>query len=194
MLALFFGIILASLGGLAYLILMLLFFVLAVAATKYEYEIKKELGLYEHERGFENVLFNGIVPVILALLSRQIGPLPFIVSVAAITADKFGSEIGVLDRQKPLFLFGFKEVKPGTSGAVSKVGLFASLLGSTLIGIGATIIFMVSPEKAVQIAIGGFLGSLADSIFGVFEEKGIGTKGTTNLICSIIGGLIGYYI
>ena len=55
------------------------------------------MGLYEHERGWENVLSNGLLPSILAIGSPYLGPFPFIASIAAVTADKFGSEIGVLD-------------------------------------------------------------------------------------------------
>src|SRR4030095_183492 len=122
LLALFFGAVLFFYGGPGYLALMLIFFCLAIFATKYEYELKKELGLYEHERGWENVLSNGILPSALAVLSAQIGPIPFIACLAAVTADKFGSEIGVLDSKNPISLFGFKRVKPGTSGAMSVMG------------------------------------------------------------------------
>ncbi|MBU0591387.1 DUF92 domain-containing protein [Candidatus Micrarchaeota archaeon] len=193
-LAIAFGAILFFFGGPEYLILMLIFFFLAIVVTKYEYEIKRDGGLYEHERGWENVLSNGLLPSALVILSPYIGPMPFIASLAAVTADKFGSEIGVLESDDPISLFDLKPVKPGTSGAVSKIGTIASLAGSSIIGLFAIFVFSVTPTQALLIGLAGLAGSVIDSMFGVLEERGIGTKGTTNFICSLVGALIGYYL
>lgn len=193
-LTIFFGAVLFFYGGISYLALMLIFFLLAIAATKYEYEIKKEMGLYEHERGWENVLSNGLLPAILTVLSPVIGPMPFIASIAAVTADKFGSEIGVLNPADPISLFTFKAVKPGTSGAMSVLGTVASLAGSAAIGFCGMFVFGLNPTQALVISMAGLLGCVADTMFGVLEERGIGTKGTTNFICSLVGALIGFYL
>lgn len=192
-LALFFGIVLFFYGGPSYLALMLIFFLLAMVVTRYEYDIKRELGLYEHERGWENVLSNGFLPTILAVLSPYIGPMPFIASMAAVTADKFGSEIGVLDPHDPLSIFSLKPVKPGTSGAMSVIGTVGSLAGACAIGAVAVFVFGLNPTAALLVSMAGLVGSIADTMFGVLEEAGIGTKGTTNFICSLTGALIGYY-
>ncbi|MBN1169431.1 DUF92 domain-containing protein [Candidatus Micrarchaeota archaeon] len=194
LLALFFGIVLFLFGGLNYLILMLFFFFLAVAVTKYEYEIKRDMGLYEHERGWENVLSNGLLPAILAVLSPITGPIPFVASIAAVTADKFGSEIGILDPKDPISLLNLKAIKPGTSGAMSVLGTVGSFAGASLIGASSMFIFSFDPTQALLIGIAGLAGSIADTLFGVLEERGIGTKGTTNFICSITGAAIGYYL
>lgn len=194
LLAAFFGTVLFIYGGAGYLALMLLFFALAVAVTKYEYEIKRDLGLYEHERGWENVLSNGLLPSILAILSPLTGPMPFICSLAAVTADKFGSELGVLDPKDPISFFNGKPVKPGTSGAMSRIGSVGSLAGSAAIGAGAILVFGINPTQAFLVAVAGLAGGFADTMFGVFEERGVGTKGTTNFICSVVGALIGYYL
>ncbi|MDD5172155.1 MAG: DUF92 domain-containing protein [Candidatus ainarchaeum sp.] len=192
-LALFFGIVLFFYGGPQYLALMLIFFFLAMVVTRYDYDIKRELGLYEHERGWENVLSNGFLPTILAVLSPIIGPMPFMASMAAVTADKFGSEIGVLDPHDPVSIFSLKPVKPGTSGGMSMIGTVGSLAGACTIGVSAAFIFGISPTAAFLIGLAGLAGSIADTAFGVLEEAGIGTKGTTNFICSLVGALIGYY-
>jgi len=192
-LAVFFGAVLLVYGGIGFLALMLFFFLLAIAVTKYGYEIKKEMGLYEHERGWENVLSNGLLPSFLAVLSPYIGPMPFMSCVAAVTADKFGSELGVLDKDDPVVVFTFKPAKPGTSGAMSLMGTVGSLAGATAIGAATIFIFSTNPTEAFLIGLAGFAGSIADTIFGVFEERGFGTKGTTNFVCSLVGALIGYY-
>lgn len=194
LLAVLMAVIISFSGGLNYLALMLSFLVLGVIATRYEHYVKKDMGIYEHERGWENVLSNGLVPTLLAVASIFIGPVPYIASIAATTSDTFASEIGVLEKRKPISLATLKEAKPGTSGAVSVMGTVASLLGATLIGIIAMFLFGIDPFTALLVAVAGFLGSFVDTIFGIFEEKGIGTKGTTNFICSLAGGLIGYLL
>ncbi len=193
-LALFFGAVLLAYGGIGYLALMLSFFILATFVTKYEHEIKREMGLYEHERGWENVLSNGLLPSALAVLSPSIGPVPFVACLAAVTADKFGSEIGVLDSRDPVSIFDLKPVKPGTSGGMSVLGTIGSLAGASAIGFCAILIFGITPWQALLVAFAGLAGSIVDTFFGVFEERGLGTKGTTNFICSLVGALIGYFL
>lgn len=192
-LAIAMGAIIAVFGGLNYLILMLVFFVLAVGVTKYQHSKKRELGIYEHERSWENVLSNGIVPTVLAVVSPYFGPLPFICSISATTADKFASELGVLSGQ-PIDLGTLKHAKPGVSGAVSVLGTFVSLTGGILVGVSSMFLFDVNANTALIIGLAGLFGSIVDSIFGIFEEKGIGTKSTTNIICSLAGAAVGFLL
>ena len=194
LLAFFFGAILFFYGGVPYLVLMLVFFALAVVVTKYEYETKKNMGIYEHERGWENVLSNGLLPAILAIASPYVGFMPFIACIAAVMADKFGSELGVLDSSEPVSVFSLKPVRPGTSGAMSKMGTVGSFAGACAIGFVSMYAFGIAPGQAVLVGLAGLGGSMADTAFGVLEEMGIGTKGTTNFICSIVGALLGYYL
>ncbi|MDD5023237.1 MAG: DUF92 domain-containing protein [Candidatus ainarchaeum sp.] len=176
--------------GVEYFILMIVFLAISIMATKYQYFPKKEMGIYEHERSWENVLSNGFGPLIFALSSYWFGPIPYICSVSAVMSDKFASELGVLAGE-PVSLKDFKKVRPGTSGAVSSFGTLMSLGGAILIGIAGIGLFGITPTQALIIGILGFLGSVIDSMFGVFEEMGIGTKGTTNFICSASAGIIG---
>ena len=83
-------------------------------------------------------------------------------------------------------------MKPGKSGAVSMLGFLMSLAGGTLIGAVSIWLFGIDPNAALYVGLIGLVGSAVDSIIGVFEEKGIGSKGITNIICSIVGGLLGY--
>lgn len=180
-------------GGLDYLTFMLIFLFFGVLATRYEQQIKKDMGLYEHERGIENVLSNGLGPAIFAFLSHSLGPVPFLASVAAALSDTFGSEIGVLGKHEPVFLGDLKKAKPGTSGAISMMGTIASALGAMIIGVIAMPVFQLNASQAFFIGVAGFTGALADTMFGILEEKGIGTKGTTNFICTVVGGLAGLF-
>lgn len=186
------GIIVAFFGTPSFLILLLVFLVLSVIVTRFGHEKKRDLGLYEHERSWENVLANGLVPTICAVAYPYIGWGPYVGALAAITADKFASEMGVLGGE-PISLLNFKKTKAGKNGAITLFGTLMSFDGALLIGLAA---FLTIPGldlwKVVMIGIVGFAGSMTDSVVGVLEEKGIGNKATTNAICSIFGAVVGF--
>ena len=191
-LAVVMGLLIALFGTPAFLAMILLFLAASVIVTKYGYEKKREMGLYEHERSWENVLANGLIPTICAVLHPAIGWGPYVGALAAITADKFASELGVLGGE-PVNLLNFKKTKRGTNGAITMFGSLMSLDAGLLVGIAA---FFLLPGldlwKVVAIGLIGFAGSMVDSIVGVLEEKGIGNKATTNAICSIFGAVAGF--
>ncbi|MCX6772183.1 MAG: DUF92 domain-containing protein [Candidatus Micrarchaeota archaeon] len=190
-LAVVMGLIVALFGTPAFLALLLLFLAISVIVTKYGYEKKREMGLYEHERSWENVLANGLVPTICAVLNPVIGWGPYVGALAAITADKFASELGVLGGE-PINLLNFKKCKRGTNGAITMFGTLMSLDAGLLIGI-ATFFLIPGLDLWRVVAIGfiGFAGSMVDSIVGVLEERGIGNKATTNAICALFGAIAG---
>lgn len=193
-LALVFGIIVTYCGGINYLILLLVFFFSSVIITKYGYREKREIGLYEHERGWENVFANGAIPTICAVLSPYIGWGAYACSIAAITADKFASELGVLGSD-PISLLTLKKVKKGMSGAISPLGTLTSFDGALLVGIAVALIYPnITLWTVLLIALIGFIGSFVDSLLGILEEKGIGNKSTTNIICSIAGAILGFLL
>ncbi|MCX8200226.1 MAG: DUF92 domain-containing protein [Candidatus Micrarchaeota archaeon] len=195
LLALTMGIIILVLGyprGLQMLLLMLVFLLVSVIVTKYGTRSKRRLNLFEGERGWKNVISNGLVPTAMAVALFFTGDnmflLAYVASIASITADKFASELGVFDI--PFFLWGMRKVKPGTSGAVSVLGTLASLSGAFVISISSIYLLGISIQMAFFLGLIGFLGGFVDSIFGILEERGIGNKYTTNFICSLAGALL----
>lgn len=180
----------------AFIALLLVFLMAGASVTRYGYERKRELTIYEYERGWENVLANGLVPTICAVAYafNPAAKWAYIGAVAAILADKFASEIGVLGGQ-PYALPGFNRVKSGTSGAISLLGTLASWDGGIIIGASAYFLFPgVTVWDALIISCIGAAGSFADTLAGVLEVRGIGNKATTNVICSIVGALLGYLL
>lgn len=180
----------------SFISLILVFLVAGWLVTKYGYERKRELTLYEYERGWENVVANGIVPAACAVLyyfdHRFLWA--YIGSVAAITADKFASEIGVLGG-KPYMLPSFKQVKFGTSGAVSVLGTLFSWNGGIVIGAAAFLAFPgISIWDALVISAIGMAGSFIDTLVGIWETNGLGNKATTNFVCALSGALLGYLL
>lgn len=174
-----------------FLAIMLIFLVLSVVVTRYGYEKKRDLGLYEHERSWENVLANGAIPTICAVANPMIGWGAYVGSIAAITADKFASELGVLGGE-PISLMNFKKTKAGRNGAITLFGSLMSLDGALIIGLAAMFLIPgIDLRKAVGIGLIGFGGSMVDSLVGVLEERGIGNKATTNAICALFGAVCG---
>ena len=172
-----------------------MFLVLSAIATWIGKLKKEKMGTYEDARGWKNVLANGLIPVAVSFayfLNHSYGALPgsfiaiaYVASVAAIAADKFASELGVLDGT-PTMLLTLKKVKKGTSGGVTAFGLSMSLVAALIIAVSAFYI-TGSVMTVALVAASGFLGNIVDSIFGYYEEQGIGNKYTSNFLCSLAG-------
>lgn len=180
-------------NGVGYLALIFVFLISSVIVTKYGSTKKREMALYEYNRGWENVVANGIIPALCIVAAPGVGLLgAYVGSLAAVTSDKFSSEVGVLGAA-PRRLFDFKPAKRGQSGAMSLLGTFAAFDGALMIGVAAYLLFgKYDAWGVLAITLIGFFGSLVDSAVGVLENQGFGNKMTTNLICAITGAVLGY--
>jgi len=187
--AILLGIVITVLGGWQHLTIMLVFLTLSVIASKIEKQRKESMGVYEGERTWKNVLSNGLVPALVLVITKDVRY--FLAAVAAAQADKFGSEIGVLSKKPPIFLLTLKTVKPGTNGAITLFGLFASFIGALSIALVGSMLFSLTVWDVIKVALAGLGGSIIDSIVGVLEERGIGNKEITNVV-GIAGGVIVY--
>jgi len=171
-----------GLGGWQWALLLLAFFLsssllsklLSPSKTKASEKFSKG-----SRRDWEQVLANGGVGVLLVILA-YLNPeqlwvfVAFAGSIAAVNADTWGTELGVLSSKPPRLITNGKEVEPGTSGAVSVVGSLASLAGAMVIAVLAALILYSSSGMTpasilglvVVITFGGYLGSLIDSLLG----------------------------
>ena len=61
---------------------------------------------------------------------------------AAVAADTFSSELGILSKSKPRLLtsWSFRQVPPGTNGGVTTMGSMAGFLGAFTIAVTSTIL------------------------------------------------------
>jgi len=181
-------------AGFNWLVLILIFLILSLFATKYKRDYKKSMKLYEGRRNARNVISNGIIPFIMASFSYYDGFLGgFIGSVATATADTLASEIGVL--QTPRLITDLKrKVKPGTDGGVSPLGTASGIIGSGIIGLSAYFLQICPhPLISVKIAvIAGTIGCFMDSILGaLFERKNYINNEQVNLLATITGAAAG---
>ena len=191
------GFILLYFCGFKYLVLLLSFFVLGVLVSRIGLEKKKAKKMAETCRGLRNVLANGLIPTIFAILvifGFNWALVGYISSIAAATSDTFSSELGVLSNEKPRLITTFEVVDKGTDGAITIFGTLVGVLGAFLIGVFAYLLF--GDIKIVLCStVGGVAGNLADSLAGaIFERKGLLNNEHVNLIATLVGGVVGVLI
>ena len=189
------GIVIIFSAGVNWLLLIVLFLVMSLLATKYSKKYKRSLGQFEGRRTSKNVISNGVVACFMAAFGGYYLPFVggFIGAIATATADTLGSEIGVLDPH-PRLITTFQSVDPGTNGAVSVLGTVIGIIGAAVIGIVAFLLGIVpSPLSAIAVSvISGFVGCFTDSILGaLFENRGMITNEHVNLLATIVGAIVG---
>jgi uncharacterized protein (TIGR00297 family) len=93
-------------------------------------------------------------------------------ALAAAAADTWATEIGALSSRPPRLLWFGSVVTPGTSGGMTATGTLASGAGAVFIAAVAFLAGMAGPTPGagtrfvLAVALGGFLGALADSVLG----------------------------
>ena len=189
------GIVIIFSGGVSWLLLIVLFLVMSLLATKFSKKYKMSLGEFEGRRTSKNVISNGVVACFMAAFGGYYLPFVggFIGAIATATADTLASEIGVLDKN-PRLITTFQKVDPGTNGAISPLGTGIAIVGAAIIGIAAFVLGVL-PDflPAIIVAIvSGTVGCFADSILGaLFENQGWLTNEHVNLFATIVGAIVG---
>lgn len=188
------GIIIIFSAGISWLLLILIFLILSLVATRHSKYYKQNLGIYEGKRTAKNVISNGVVAFIMAAFGGYYLPLVggFIGAIATATADTLASEIGIL--QRPRLITTMRKVDPGTDGAISVLGTLVGIVGAAIIGIAAFFLGIISdPLLSLKIAvISGTVGCFMDSILGaVFERRNFINNEHVNLLATITGALVG---
>jgi uncharacterized protein (TIGR00297 family) len=171
-------------GGWTWGLVIVAFFTLSSALSRYRATDKKKLADKFGKgarRDLGQVLANGGLASLLALLYCT-NPAPpvlaaFLGAIATVTADTWGTEIGVLSPTPPRLITTGRRVPGGTSGGVTLLGTAASMLGALFIGlVGYTVecwqavLASGSPLLLSWIVpatlVSGLLGSLFDSLLG----------------------------
>ena len=188
------GIVIIFSAGANWLVLIVLFLILSLLATRYSKKYKRSLGEYEGRRTSKNVISNGVVACFMAAFGGYYLPFVggFIGAIATSTADTLASEIGVL--HQPRLITTFQKVDPGTDGAVSVLGTVVGMVGAAIIGIAAYFLGIVPhPISAIVVSvISGTVGCFMDSILGaVLERRDLITNEHVNLIATIVGAIVG---
>jgi len=180
------GTLMFGLGGWEWGLLLLAFFVSSSALSFYRAHDK--LGLAEkfakgHRRDLGQALANGGLAALLAILSKFL-PLTgtgregvWLIAcagaMAAVNADTWATELGVLSPHPPRLVTTGRRVEVGASGGVTWLGTAASLGGALFVGLCGGLALLILRQGWVgagvlllAATVGGLAGSLADSALG----------------------------
>ena len=170
-----------GLGGLAWAALLLIFFTTS-SVLSYAFARQKVSVLEKYSKGarrdWGQVLANGLLGagfvVVHALCPDQTWVwIGYAGAIAAVTADTWGTELGVLDPHPPRLVTSWRLVERGTSGAVSLLGSMAALAGACLIAVITTLFTPWEFDTTgnlfailLAVSIGGAAGAFLDSYLG----------------------------
>lgn len=180
------GTLIFGLGGWEWGTLLIAFFVSSSALSFYRAHDKETLAekfAKGHRRDLGQALANGGVAALLAVFSRLLPPpeggqerVWFVAcagALAAVNADTWATELGVLSPHPPRLITTGREVEVGASGGVTWLGIAASLGGALFIGLLGGLGLLVLRQGwagagALLLAatVGGLAGSLGDSLLG----------------------------
>ncbi|MBI4418993.1 MAG: DUF92 domain-containing protein [Ignavibacteriales bacterium] len=165
------SIVVFGLGGWKFTLPLVTFFVLSSLLSKAGADRKARFvdmldkaGARDHSQVFAN---GGIAAtlVLLGYWFPEWDPYPaYLGAVAAVTADTWGTELGILGRWRTVLFPSFKPVPPGTNGGVSIVGVGAGAVGSLVIALSA--FPWIGMTYAGSILLAGLAGTFADSLLG----------------------------
>jgi uncharacterized protein (TIGR00297 family) len=165
-----------GLGGVSWAVLLLAFFIssscLSRAFARRKAGVNEKFSKGSRRDGGQ-VLANGGLGALLAIthaiFPSQSWPwLAFAGAMAAVNADTWATELGVLSRALPRRITTGKVVERGASGGISVLGTLAALAGAALIA-GLAALFSAGREVTFVLGViplAGLLGSLFDSFLG----------------------------
>ena len=174
------GLLIFGLGGWEWGALLVAFFISSSALSFYRASEKRSVAekfAKGHRRDLGQALANAGLAAVLAALS-QFRPhsLWFFAcdgAMAAVNADTWATELGVLSRHQPRLITTGRPVEAGTSGGVTWLGTASSLGGGLFIGLiaglGSLVLRQGHRAAALLVlaaAVGGLVGSLVDSFLG----------------------------
>ena len=174
--AAFTGGLIFGLGGWPWAILLLTFFISSSALSRAFSQRKTTLAekfSKGSQRDWGQVLANGGLGALL-MVAYSIPPHPewiwlaFAGAMAAVNADTWSTELGVLSPVLPRMITTWKKVERGTSGGITLNGTLSALGGAALIGIAAVIMRPRSDWLSTLgvTVLAGVVGSLFDSLLG----------------------------
>ena len=216
------GFVVFGVGGWPWAVPIMTFFLFSSLMSRYGRSRKEQYdSLFgkSYTRDWGQVTANGGIAGLLVVLSAMYTIYDFypiyLGSLAAVTADTWGTEIGVLTEGRTVSILSIRPVAPGTSGGISENGTVAGAIGAAVIALSGYM-WLSDLKTAIVVVLAGMVGSLVDSVIGATlqvqfrcEICGKQTERTThcgrlttllsgvawinndvvNLVCSLVGAV-----
>ncbi|HDR04342.1 MAG TPA: DUF92 domain-containing protein [Candidatus Marinimicrobia bacterium] len=172
------GTIVFGIGGTAWIIPMAAFFILSSLFSKLGKKHKEILNkIFEKgsNRDFFQVYANGGIAGAATILyyftGNELWFVAFLGSLAAATADTWGTELGTFSKTMPRSILTFEPVAMGRSGGITVIGTGGAFLGAlTIAALGVYSFNGYNGHMAASVillaAFSGFAGALVDSLLG----------------------------
>ena len=187
------------LGGLDWLLMLVVFALVGFIVTKIAFSKKKDKGVQEGtsgERGWKNIVGVALAPAIISILNftipghHDLMSVVYLSTITVAASDTVASEIGVRDARTWL-ITTFEKVTAGTNGGISVLGSAVSFVAALAVAVlGWVILFRDLSWLLLIPAFAGMAGNLLDSLFGATIEDRYITKYTNNFVTGLLGGLI----
>ena len=157
-----------TLGNMGFALL-LSFLVLGVLTDKLKRRNMQDIEEKGDKRDFCQVLSNGLVPIVSAILYFYLGNraffIAFLASLSEALADTAASSLG--SYSKTTFdIFKFRKCERGMSGGVSGVGTLAAIVFSFIIPAISAVFKPISIIEILFVAVIAMLGVFFDSLLG----------------------------
>ena len=166
------GTIVLGAGGWTPALLLVFFFLSSSLFTRASRALQPDrqaLFAKSGRRDASQVLANGSLPaffVLLMLFAPGVDWMAAVVgALASATADTWATEWGVLAKRKPRRITDWELVPAGTSGGITPLGTFGSVLGSLSVGVVAGLL-QADPRYTLIVIFSGLLGAALDSVLG----------------------------
>jgi len=168
-------------GGIKWSAPVLAFFILSSMLTKYSESRNpqtKSLFSKTGKRDHIQVFANGGVAAVLVVINQifsgesELIYALFVSSLAAVCADTWATETGILFKNKTVSILNFKNVAPGTSGGISIAGTIGAITGAFIIALSS--LFWIGQNifnYIILITAAGLFGSLVDSFIGAALQR-----------------------
>ena len=160
-------------GGWKWTLPVFAFFLLSSMLSKWRKARKERFDTVFEKGGTRDagqVAANGALVGLLALAEYLFGGAHWytlsLVAVASVTADTWGTELGVLARQHPRSIRNGRRVPAGTSGGITIAGSAGGALGAATVTATAFLFVDLTASTFLLITGLGVIGSLTDSLLG----------------------------
>ncbi|HEX6915871.1 MAG TPA: DUF92 domain-containing protein [Chitinophagaceae bacterium] len=187
-------------SGITGILLLGMFFFLAVSATSWKTSAKQASGFAEANKGRRNaaqVFANGGLAALLALFgiiseSHQAIILVMIAGAfSSATADTVSAELGMIYGRRCYNITTLKPDVRGENGVISLEGTLFGVAGSLAIALVYVLSSGWHGAAFLAILVAGTVGNLADSFLGaVLERKHVIGNNAVNFLNTLVGAAV----